>query len=269
MAESTLAVTFGVLKARVGDYFGYGRGADVYGEPAWTTQQETTIKEMVESGLRLFYDPAPIDGVKYSWSFLRPATTLTLTEGDPFATLPDGFGGFDGDLTVTQDDTSLLTWRVRVTGEGEVRSAHAADVSSSGRPLIACEYRGDETSSEYGQRFRLYVFPTPDRAYTVGFAYRLLVDGLTDLLPYHYGGAAHAETVVAACMAAAELYRDNIPPGQGPMWLYYLNRLSASIATDKRRNPGHLGYNGDRSDLAFDRRQANWGRRVTYNGVQY
>lgn len=262
MAESTLAVDLPYLRAEVGHYLGYGRGS-VYSEVTWTTPQSNSIEAVVRSGLRQFYDPPPVDGVTYYWSFLTPSTSITLTAGDAEATLPDGFNAFAGQIAVALAGQSFATWRVELTGEPRVREFHRSTPNATGRPWLVAEKVSDDVGSETSQRYVAYVYPTPDAAYQLTFNYRLLADRLTDLLPHHYGGASHAETVLASCLAAAE---DKLDDRKGVKWERWVERLRASIATDKRHKAGNYGYNGDRSDGRYDRFPGMNVRRVTYNG---
>jgi hypothetical protein len=63
---------------------------------------------------------------------------------------------------------------------------------------------------------------------------------------YPLGGMQHAETILTACLAAAEKYRnDEI----GPMNAEFNRLLMTSIRADQRAGPQYMGYNGDRSTM--------------------
>jgi hypothetical protein len=60
--------------------------------------------------------------------------------------------------------------------------------------------------------------------------------------PYPLGGMNHAETILYACLAAAELQKDD---DRGPRWETFKELLIASIDMDRRGRPDNIGYNGD------------------------
>lgn len=266
MAESTLSLSLGQLQSLVGDFLGYGKGPD-YDDTAWTTHQTHDINRAVETGLRQFYIPSPsLIGFEYAWTFLTPTTTATLSQGTTAADLPDQFAAIEGNLTYSTGDANDVTTEIRLTGEGMVRKLHAERPNWSGPPDVVAVIPGDTTSSESGQRWQLYVFPTADQTYTFTFRYAFHPDALSSLLPYHFGGSAHSETVKAACLAAAELDRDD---ERGVRTDYFRERLLASVAHDFRLSPAVFGYNGDRSGSTWEGRQGWPYRRVTVEGVQY
>jgi hypothetical protein len=267
MAESKLSLKYEDLKAAAGLFLGYGRGVSK-GDATWTTRQSSVLDELVKSGLRQFYFPAPSDksGVSYEWSFLRPSTTLPLLDGEQTVTLPDDFGGFDGRIQVTtgQTETGLA---LEVAGMGMIRQMRAEFPTTTGRPLWAAVDPIKGTSVDEGQRFVLEVYPIADRDYTLSCAYSIHPDALSGDRPYAYGGLQHAETIQAAIIAAAELYLDDT---QTVRKAYFQERMAVSVSQDRKIKAQMLGYNGDRSNQKFGR---SWGTRdnqyrgsVTVNG---
>jgi len=77
--ESSLSVGFPDLKSEVGFFLGYGRST-------WTEARESTIEDLVQSGIRLVYYPPAIsdESIGHEWSWLRPSTTLSVVK--PYAT---------------------------------------------------------------------------------------------------------------------------------------------------------------------------------------
>jgi hypothetical protein len=121
-----------------------------------------------------------------------------------------------------------------------------------------------------GQRFQLMLWPTPDAAYTVSYRYHALPAKLTASYPYPLGGEAHAETILASCLAVAEARQEN---NAGIHAANFMQRLQASIAYDKQINtPDVAGYNRDASDTVMmteqDNRYVN-GDVVKYNGSAF
>lgn len=271
MAESTLSLTLNDLSAEVGLFLGWGRGATLpYTDPAWTTQQQAAITSAVNSGLRQFYFPPPLhDGeAPYDWSFLKPVATLSLPASSVTVPLPDDFGGFEGRIVITTQPSSSW-WPVDLTGVGRVYEQQAKLPSTTGRPQMACEEPLKGTTGTQGQRFQLRFWPIPDQAYTLQFQYYLLPDALSPPFPYIYGGASHAETILASCKWAAE--RDLDDMAGGPQAQNFMMRLAASIGVDRKFKPQNFGYARDNSDWRHGNIYDPWREwaRITIQGVQY
>lgn len=243
MPESTLSLTLSELEQLAGSEFGYGRGKDG-GEQTWSAVQQADITEAVEDGLRDFYFPAPIQGIKYEWTFLRPVGRFTLADGEAVVPLPDDFGGPEGNVTVsTASEDAFLP--VEFRNEEFVRAKHSEFPSTTGRPqVVSIQVLADLTPAR-SNRHQLYVWPTADKDYTLKLQYYLLPSYLTTINPYPYGGAIHAETLKAAILAAVERKLQDTP---GKYALRFQQRLSASVALDKRFKPRDLGINVDHSD---------------------
>jgi hypothetical protein len=264
--ESSLSIPKAELESLTGDFLGYGYGL-AQGDVEWDRQQTLNIKQVRKSGERWFYYPEPVSGGEpYSWSFLVPTSTLTFATDAQTVALPDDFDRIEGDVYPSLTD-SLGYEPVKVTGEGRVQRAYTADQTRTGRPELLSVRPLKGTRANAGQRFELFIFPAADQDYTLTLRYHILPSALTDDRPYAYGGAAHAETLKAACLAAAELFLDN---ERGPMYAHFQARLLASIQIDQRHRPQHLGYNGDQSD-GRDVRGWRWQRLdeplVTFNGI--
>lgn len=265
--ESTLAISLSKLQQEVGFYLGYGRGLDG-GGVEWTDKKQRVIDSMIESGLRQFYYPKPADmaGGYYDWTFLRPTAQVTTESGTRYCTLPDDFGAIDdAHVRVISSETSYCP--VRRMLDSQVNALYAARPTETGSPQCVASTPVDQTTYLKGQRYRLIVFPEPDDAYTLEFAYSLLPDALRWDRPWPYGGAQHAETIQAACIAAAELYLNDMP---GPRALYFHERLIASIGQDRKMRPPLIGHNGDPGGSGMWSRQDRYAdATITYNGVEY
>ncbi len=269
MPESTLSLSVVDLKAEIGHFLGYGRGAETFLEPAWTTAQSNNITAVLKSGLSQVYTPPPISEreASHNWSWLRPSSTLTILTGTSSTALPDDFGGFEGPIYLTGDN-ARRNWPIPLTNEGAVRGRLVAHPDTTGPPQIAAEAFIKGTSLTRGTRSNLIVWPTCDADYTIQLEYKYLPDALTGLMPYPPGGAEHAELFKASCLACAELQLDDAP---GARRMHFMQMLTASVHADRKRKGTWIGYNGDNSDHAgrgiagrLDRRF--WGDDVTYNG---
>lgn len=264
--ESSLALKLSDLESEVGFFLGYGRGTNA-SESAWTTEQQNQITAVVKKGLRRFYYPTPINGLMYDWSFLRPVATLTLHSGATTVALPDDFGSPEDVITVSNSSQDILG-PLRLTNEARIRQQYVEWPGATGRPQLAAQQPLKNTSST-GQRFQLAIWPAADQDYTLQLSYYILPDYPVELRPYPYGGAAHAETILESCLAAAEETIDDSP---GTHAGAFMARLMASINFDRKNKPQNLGYNGDRSDARdwYPKENENyWNSTITVNGVQY
>lgn len=253
--------------ARVGSYQGWGRGAS-YGDLAWTNSQQFEIDGIVAEGLRNFYYPSAAAGENqcYDWSFLKPTSLLTLASAASTVDLPDDFGGFEGQITLST--TTGQTWKIDWRNEGSIREMFSATPNITGPPMFVCQTPLKGTKANQGQRFQLLVFPTADAAYTLQVRYYLNPDYLTVNSPYAYGGPQHASTIMESCLAIAE---QRLNDTFGPHSVKFKERLLASIAMDRKNKPIKLGTNLDHSDdLVWDRRNVHWGApAATYNGNSF
>lgn len=268
MPESTLSLTIDDLRAEIGKFLGYGRGATKFAEAAWTTSQLNDINVLLKSGLSQVYTPPPLapGEAAHEWSFLRPQTTLTLESGKSTVDLPADFGGFSDSIFVMDPASVARRIPLRITHVGMLEQQHASQPDTTGFPRMACEKVLPGTGATQSTRSQLLVWPTSDGNYTLSVSYKHMPDALTGGYPYPPGGAEHAELFKASVIAAAELQLDDQP---GPRAAFFVQRLAASIAVDRRRKGLFLGYNGDRSDW----RNMRLGRQVlfdnpavTYNG---
>lgn len=266
--ESTLALTVSELEGAIGDYLGFGRGA-ANGENTWNDRQQAMINAGRRSGLRSFYTASAgqEDGTQgYQWSFLQPVTTLRLESGATTVRLPEDYHGLQGQITVTTDSQGYRP--VSVVGVGLVQQQYAETPDLTGWPRLAAIVPLKQQSGIKGQRFELYLFPTADQAYTLQLTYFISCNDIDAARPYPYGGAQHAETLIAACLAAAEQRQDDTA---GVQTQRFQALLAGSIAVDRRNKPQLTGYCGDGSDCReWDRRTEIYqGEVVTFNGVQY
>lgn len=271
MSEPTLELAYAALAAEVGDYLGFGRGnTSPETDPAWTTNQSNRIKLCIDSGIRQFVNPPVLPGEPkaYDWSFLKPTATFNLSSGAQTVALPDDFSACEGAVTVTTSSGAVQFWTLRLQAEGAVREAYSVTPTATGRPLIVAE-QPLRAPGVMGQRFQLWIYPIADQAYILSVPYYVNPDAITSASPHAWGGSAHSETILASCLAAAELWQDG---ARGPRYAYWMERLQASVSSDRRAKPQLGGYNGDRSDNYYDGRRPNlhgWGPAIKYNGVTY
>lgn len=196
-----------------------------------------------------------ITGITGTWTILSyTSSTVVVVEGevptpdtprtffmaaDGNYTLPDDFGSFDSVLTL---DTPELGGVIPITGESIIRQRRQQS-TAVGRPTLgAIVFRSNPSSTTQGQRQQLMLYPTPETNYTISYRYRVIPDALTALNKYPYGGAQHAEALIASCLAAAER---RVNDAAGVKYDDWMTRLRAAVSLDRQSGPSTFGYNGD------------------------
>jgi len=183
--------------------------------------------------------------------------TFTI-DWDNYYTLPDGYGGIDGPLTYEANTGYRV---IQIIGEAQLRAYRM--YTQSGYPAYAA-IRPLSFVAATGQRYAMELYPTPGGVYTLTYRQVVLPDTISTAALYHRGGAIHAETVLASCIAIAD---QRYNEGQAQIsFALYQQRLQQSIANDSKLNgPNHFGYNGDGSDRARYRTS----RGITDNNATY
>ena len=257
MGESTLSTSLDELRIAIAHSLGMSMTA-----ADWTDTDKTLIDMILKKGLRQFYFPPQLSPNEppHSWNFLKPIATITTEDGTGNYDLPDDFGGIEGNLTYEPSENKPDVLRI---GEGKIRNLRADTAKSF--PLFAAIRPKEHTITTTGQRFEVRFWPIPNGEYVLSYQKLILPSMLVDTtITYPYGGAMHAETIEASCLAAAELQEDEI---KGAKWQNFLDRLTASIRYDKTAyTQTFFGYNGDKSDGNDNSRRHKGIFRVTYQG---
>lgn len=207
--------------------------------PSWTATKGTLVVGNTEYAIDSRTNDTVIELVS-TWTEDAETESAYVLEHDGSYDLPDDFGGIEGDMTYEVSENKA---DIRIVGEGMIRSLRRGIIARTWPRHAAV--RPKTTDGSTGQRFEMLFEPIPDSVYVLSYRMLILSEALTATIKYHYGGMAHAETVEASCLAIAELQEDEI---RGPKFAYFMERLTASIAYDKRTGPDFFGYNGDESD---------------------
>lgn len=258
MAESTLSLSYPDFLQEVGYFCTFGRDTGAY-----TADQASLVDALIRDGYSQFLFPPVLEGETqvHVWSFLHPWSTVTTASGTEDYDLPDDFGGVVGDMSL--DDGSLHAPIVR-RSQGQIEALRT-QAPEEGRPK-AFAIRPKVSTGATGQRFEVMFWPEPDGIHVIDYRYARLIGKLTTLLPYPLGGASHGRTVLASCLAMAELRVKEIH--QGAQWGSFMELLKSSIRMDRQlMTPDKLGPNKDDSDAPTDRRIRS--QYVTYEGTIY
>jgi hypothetical protein len=244
IATDDLDLTWLTIRTEIADFLGWTRDSS-----KWSNDEISRLQSTLESGYRQFIYPpvAPGETVAYRWSFLRPTGTFNTVSGTYLYDMPATFGAMIGDLVYDEDEDVHRI--IEQTNPGMVDRNRAVD-DSQGRPYLFA-LRPKSTSQATEQVTELMLFPTPDAAYGIVYHYDAKVDVLSSTYPYPLGGQAHSETILQSCRdIAATRYKDN--PGSREHDLF-LERLKASIESDRRLSPKTLGMNDDGQRTVYTR----------------
>lgn len=270
MPEPTLAIRYQEFQAEVGEYLGWGKGVN-YGEKPWTRDKSNRINSFLKAGLSNFYYPPVVPPARaiYQWSFLKPVANIAFPNGGQWVYLPDDYGGYEGQITITSLQTQT-PWPLRITSIGEILQMYQVDPTITGRPMRAAITPVRGTRPDGGQQWQLWIYPLADQAYTFQLQYYINPDFLSGDLPYAYGGPEHHQTILESCLAVAESRLDDVALSQSNHYMAFMERLKSSIGLDTRQKAQWIGKNIDRSDCeqGYDRTLLHWLIQggVTYNG---
>ncbi len=231
--------------------------------PSWTATHGALVVDNTEYTIDTRTDDTHLE-LSSAWTEDTETAAEYTLRHDGNYDLPDDFGGIEGDLTHAPTENKP---NIDIIGEGRLRSLRRGRTIRT-YPAHAAIRPKETHAGTDGQRFEIMFEPIPNDAYTLYYRKVILPAALTGSIIYHYGGAAHAETVEASCIAMAELQEDE---KRGPMWDYFLERLTASISVDQTAfRAEKFGYNSDRSDELHgdihDHRRHHQTNIVTYNG---
>ena len=220
MAESTLTYTLSDFQRAVGHHLGYTRSN-------WSAEQRDDIDECVKAGEHNFYHPPAPEGEQpYVWSFLRPRTLITTVSGTSTYDLPDNFARMREGFTHV--DTTVTDTHVQVVPEETIRSLQYADDKDDAPVYAAIRQKTFDATA--GLRYEVVFYPTPDEIFTLYYRPEIHPDAMTSTNIYPMGGMAHSATLMEACLADAEQYKDDV---QGAHTERFRELLRSSIEYDK------------------------------------
>ena len=233
----------------------------------WDATTQSDCDAVITQALNWVYYPQVLEGEGsvHQWSFLKPIARITTVANQGDYDLPSDFGSIDGNITYDRDEV-FGSFDIRITSEQRIRSLRQAEDSTLqavGYPELAAITPLPSDGAE-PQRFSLLLWPLPQSAFTLMFAYQsnpLLITGDN---PYPLGGQPLADLFRAAVLAAAESYFDG---NRGTRYDEFLTRLRQAIHYDRKaRGPHFLGVMSDGRGETFNNRFVPY---VTFGGVRY
>lgn len=255
MAESSLSIGYPDLCEEVGFFLNYGRSG-------WSAAQESEIDGIVQSGVRRVYFPPAVDPgiLGYTWTWLRPSTTLSLVADTGDYDLPDDFGRLIGEFHYASDDYLRSIGEVPLGTVQELRSVR----SLSGDPYyVATRYQASTGAS--GQRQEALFYPTPTAARTLSYQYEAYTGKLSDSYPYPLGGMSMGELYIESCLAVAESRQED---GIGHHSKLFEALLLDAVARDQKRGAKNYGQMGhvEPGESSFRRGWTGSTYPLTYKG---
>lgn len=246
-----MSLKFTDILANLGDWCGIGPG-DV-SDGVWSDpMNQRRANNCLRGGLDQVGKPPilPGEASAYSWGWLHPVGSVVILTNTNTAPMPDDFAGIEGDIFIADAGQNAYE-PVSVKNIQFVLAKNAQFPTNTGPPLeIGIDaVKGEGLTS--GQRYQMSVYPIADQVYTLSFQYYFLENVLNGTNPFPPGGAWLAETINVSVKAYWEAHYDNIMGG--PMQAMFMQSLAASIAADRKSKPQAGGYNGDTSDLMFNR----------------
>lgn len=245
MSTSGQFLKFDDIRKEVAALRGLGRDID-----AWDAQGIAWIEGALTRGYNMF-----LSGSSYDWSFLKPLTDLTIVEGTEDLVLPQEFAFLDGDIYFTGD---FFGCPLVVENDARVLRRRNSATTTTGRPQYAC-ITANKPGVAQGQRQILSFWPTADQDYDIALRYSILADALSTSNPYPYGGQAHSNTILEACLAASEQMDGQL----GIHTTLYAMSLAGSKDYDRKVKSQTIGQENRR------RRPSRYGNVVTQNSGFY
>jgi hypothetical protein len=165
-------------------------------------------------------------------------TSVTVSSGATYKLeqweydLPSGFAHFlDPQLSFSPDNQRW--YPLDLAGPGYIhqrRQTSFMDYASDEQPFLAAVNPRTRNQAT-GQRFELIIWPSPASALTIKGPYFLNPFAITVDDPYPLGGEQHAETLLEAVLAAAEIHMNDERTIHRET---FKERLWASVALDRR-----------------------------------
>lgn len=204
----SLATTYSELQVAVAHLLGFSRTST-----DWDTDESYTIEAAIKSGYRKFLYPS-FGGNIYRWSFLKGSTSLATVDGTNSYAKPTGLSNLLG-AYLDEDVRKLI-----IVPDNDMLVMQTDD--STGKPERI-------SISELG----IMLYPNPDAVYSINLIYEVLPDALSASNATPLGADVHSETILAACLASADLSEDDV---RRERMSYFQECLVASISEDRKRH---------------------------------
>lgn len=233
---TTLALTRADLARHVTRHLGWRR------DQALNETQSADMRDILGRAERMFYDPEPLPNERdrHQWTFRKPVARLTTKDGIGDYDLPDDFGGILGDLTWSDDAGTLWSVPVKQTSDEQIRRMRLNVGVFTAAPLYYAVVPLPSQGNGL-QKWSLLLDRSQLGALT--FRYSSNPYQMSEDSHYPLGGQPHAETLLAAAIAAADAVLNDDP--RGVSYEVFVQHLRSSVSHDRQQGPRNLGYIGD------------------------
>jgi hypothetical protein len=240
--------------------------------PAWTATHGSLVVDTAEYVIATRTDDTHLE-LAVAWAEDTETAAEYVLKHDGNYDLPDDFAGIQGTLVI---ESVSYKPNVALVGEGVIRTSRQQapqnmNSGSTTTPYLAAVRPKVHETTTVGQRFEIMFYPLPNDVYTISYKKIILPNMLVDTtIEYPYGGAEHAETLRAACIAVAEEQENGNRLNGSPVFdkkKLFEERLAASIQMDKLKDGvEYFGYSSDNSDIIHQDGPMNTNdRRYNYN----
>jgi len=194
-----------------------------------SAEEKQSIQDCIRCGLRWFYFPT--GELTHAWSFLRRYLEISVKAGEVWYELPRDFAGFAGAPALSNAENPLA-----ITDESGIRLR-----TNKGQESSPPRYTAVRTAEIRGNTgYQIGLFPactaTDENVQAVIQIWYVFEPPIISAdNPWAYGSGVHAETIMAACLAAAEqqMNPETMAQEGGVHWQYFQQQLAGSVATDK------------------------------------
>jgi hypothetical protein len=218
---SLLQLDYDSLRRETGMYLGYDR------DPAnHKPLQILDMADVLGKAMRSWYFPV-LDGIVYKWSFLQSTGSIVTIASQAEYDLPDEFASMTNECLYFAADSEKT--RVTRRSEGMILSLLASSWVEGSPLYYAVRTKGAMAAGRPLHELLLYPIPSASDV-SITFRYSRIPPALSESDPYPLGGELHAETILAACLAAAEQKIEDVA---GLHTANFQRLLAGSIALDR------------------------------------
>jgi hypothetical protein len=154
---------------------------------------------------------------------------------------------------------------VQETSESYIREKRAMN-RTTGTPVEVAFRPINTDATSTGKRWEAIFWPSPSQALSVSAQYRRFPAALSANSDVSVAGFHHDRTVLAAALAAAELYRND---KVGVQEATYQSRFTSSKKLDGHAIPNRVREYGDKGDTAMGLRPSSDFRAASYNSSPF
>ena len=215
---------------------------------AWKHNQRAEVDDLIRTGLREFYNPQPLPKPNqrprsHTWSFLSPQYILTLEAEKYTYLMPADFGSPRGEISYAPN-TGQCYPKIMRTNVERVQDMLQYSTDAGYAPTCAA-FRPVIVANGLGTRWEMLLAPPPPGGDQLVIPYNINPYDMVQDESLPLGGQPHAQTLIEACLAAAEAAH----PDLGNVHTQkFQARLYTSISYDEQaQTASTVGFSLDRS----------------------